>query len=60
MQYKKWYYETAVAAGTETIHFLPGSNEVDPQLARQYQAHLKATGDLTTLALFNEVVELPK
>ncbi|MFC6181623.1 MerR family transcriptional regulator [Lactiplantibacillus daowaiensis] len=60
LQYKKWYYETAVAAGTEAIHFLPGSNEVDPQLARQYQAHLKEIGDLTTLALFNEVIELPK
>lgn len=59
LQYKKWYYETAVAAGTETIHFVPGTNEVDPELARQYQQHLMAIGDTTTLALFNEVVDVP-
>lgn len=60
LQYKKWYYETAVAANTETIHFVPGTNEVKPELAREYQAHLKATGQTEELAMFTDVVDLPE
>lgn len=41
LKFKKWYYETAVDAGTETLHFVPGSNEVKPDLDQEYIAHLK-------------------
>ncbi|ANZ63560.1 MerR family transcriptional regulator [Secundilactobacillus paracollinoides] len=32
LKFKKWYYETAVDAGTESLHFVPDSNEVKPDL----------------------------
>lgn len=55
LQFKKWYFETALAAGTEKIHFVPGTNEVVPDLADQYAAHLKSTGQLEELARFEHV-----
>ncbi|WP_125545593.1 MerR family transcriptional regulator [Levilactobacillus lindianensis] len=30
LRWKKWYYKTALQAGTESIHYLPGTNHVDP------------------------------
>ncbi|NLR31929.1 MerR family transcriptional regulator [Levilactobacillus tujiorum] len=30
LRWKKWYYKTALQAGTESIHYLPGTNQVDP------------------------------
>lgn len=36
LRYKKWYYKTSVEAGTESIHFLPHTQTVDPQTKAQY------------------------
>lgn len=55
LKFKKWYYQTAVEAGTETVHFLPGSNEVDPQLDQQYVAQLQENGALDELQRFINV-----
>ncbi|GEN94483.1 MerR family transcriptional regulator [Pediococcus ethanolidurans] len=41
LRFKKWYYKTSVEAGTETIHFTPGTNFVDPGTHNQYRAKLK-------------------
>ncbi|WP_204120057.1 hypothetical protein [Levilactobacillus wangkuiensis] len=30
LRWKKWYYKMALQAGTESIHYLPGTNHVDP------------------------------
>ncbi|WP_234002767.1 MerR family transcriptional regulator [Lactobacillus sp. CBA3605] len=59
LQFKKWYYETAVVAHTETIHFTPGTNAVQPDLAQKYAQYLEATKQFAELALFSEVVHLP-
>ncbi|WP_125583908.1 MerR family transcriptional regulator [Levilactobacillus cerevisiae] len=37
LRFKKWYYKTAAAAGTESIHLLPDSKQVDPLTYREYQ-----------------------
>jgi DNA-binding transcriptional MerR regulator len=37
LRFKKWYYKTATDAGTEAIHLLPGSKQVDPQTYQEYQ-----------------------
>lgn len=53
LRYKKWYYKTSVEAGTEKIHFAPGTNEVDPQTKAIYQkelAHCQNLRDLIDLA----------
>lgn len=55
LKFKEWYYETATAAGTEAIHFVPGTNEVDPELAQQYDQHLKQTDQLAELKRFDNV-----
>lgn len=55
LKYKEWYYETATAAGTEMIHFVPGTNEVDPNLAQQYDEYLKQVGQLDELVRFDNV-----
>lgn len=55
LKFKKWYYDTAVEAGTEEIHFVPGSNEVLPEIAEEYAEHLKATNQLDELAEFLNV-----
>lgn len=36
LKFKKWYYETAIAAGTESVHFKPGTQDFDPQTKRDY------------------------
>lgn len=36
LKYKEWYYETAKDAGSESIHFVEGSNEVKPDLPEEY------------------------
>lgn len=36
LKFKKWYYETAINAGTEAIHFLPGTKDFDPKAKQEY------------------------
>lgn len=55
LKFKEWYYQTATAAGTETIHFVPGTNEVDPDLDQVYDRHLRETGQLAELQRFANV-----
>ncbi|WP_076656369.1 MerR family transcriptional regulator [Lactiplantibacillus plantarum] len=55
LKFKEWYYETATAAGHEDIHFVPGTNEVLPGLDQEYDAYLKATGQLVELSRFANV-----
>lgn len=55
LKFKEWYYQTAVAAGTETIHFIPNSNEVQPDIDQAYMAHLTATAQPEELARFLNV-----
>ncbi|MFV0559399.1 MAG: MerR family transcriptional regulator [Enterococcus sp.] len=38
LQWKKWYYETAYEAGTENIHFKPGTREFDPASQEYYNS----------------------
>ncbi|GEP19652.1 MerR family transcriptional regulator [Pediococcus argentinicus] len=45
LRWKKWYYKTALDAGTEDIHFLPGTREVDPNERKRYEAELKNNED---------------
>ena len=53
LRFKKWYYKTAVEAGTEAIHFVPGTQFVDPTTHAQYQAQLAQTADI------HELTDLP-
>ncbi|WP_261810628.1 MerR family transcriptional regulator [Levilactobacillus humaensis] len=36
LRWKKWYYKTALQAGTERIHYLPGTNQVDPAVHAEF------------------------
>ena len=36
LRWKKWYYKQAAEAGTETIHFLPGTTQVDPKIKSNF------------------------
>nr|WP_239433780.1 MerR family transcriptional regulator [Vagococcus silagei] len=38
LKWKKWYYETACEAGTESIHFIEGSKELNPKSLETYNA----------------------
>lgn len=49
LRFKKWYYKTAVEAGTEAIHSTPGTNFVAPTTHTEYQAALKKVGDVRQL-----------
>jgi len=49
LRFKKWYYKTAVEAGTEAIHFTPGTKFVDPSTHDQYRSALQATNDRSQL-----------
>ncbi|BAP85080.1 MerR family transcriptional regulator [Paucilactobacillus hokkaidonensis JCM 18461] len=49
LRFKKWYYKTSVEAGTETIHFTPGTKFVDPSTHDQYKTALKTNNDLRQL-----------
>lgn len=40
LRFKKWYYQQAKAAGTEAIHFIPGTTQVDPKRHQEYEATL--------------------
>lgn len=40
LRFKKWYYKTAAQAGTERIHLLPNSKQVDPKTYQEYQKTL--------------------
>ncbi|KRK95911.1 transcription regulator [Levilactobacillus acidifarinae DSM 19394] len=55
LKFKEWYYQTATAAGTETIHFVPGTNEVITDLDQEYDRHLTETGQLAELKRFANV-----
>ncbi|MGF7437020.1 MerR family transcriptional regulator [Lentilactobacillus senioris] len=47
LRWKKWYYQTAMEAGTEDIHFLDGTNIVDPNERKRYEKQL-SDGQLET------------
>ena len=49
LRFKKWYYKTSVEAGTEDIHFTPGTKFVDPTTHDQYRAKLKNFSDIREL-----------
>lgn len=49
LQFKKWYYKTAVAAGTETIHYEAGTNEVHPHILDEYLKVLAQQHDTATI-----------
>lgn len=49
LRYKKWYYKTSLEAGTEDIHFIPGTNHVDPGTKKQYEKELKKCNDIHEL-----------
>lgn len=36
LKFKKWYYETAITANTESIHFLPNTKNFDPKTKQEY------------------------
>ncbi|QMU08446.1 MerR family transcriptional regulator [Levilactobacillus suantsaii] len=55
LKFKEWYYKTAVDAGTESIHFVPGTNEVVPDLAQEYSDHLTAENQLAEREHFANV-----
>lgn len=41
LRWKKWYYHQAREAGTEAIHFIPGTTQVDPKRHEEYELTLK-------------------
>lgn len=45
LRYKQWYYRTALSAGTESIHFLPGTRSIDPGERDRYRAQIGSSGD---------------
>ncbi|KRL53124.1 MerR family transcriptional regulator [Furfurilactobacillus rossiae] len=49
LQYKKWYYKTAIKEGTEDIHFLPNSRMIDPQTRNEFEEKRKVTADIHEL-----------
>lgn len=49
LRFKKWYYKTSVEAGTEAIHFTPGTRFVDPMTHEQYRNELQKTTNLHEL-----------
>ena len=36
LRFKKWYYRTSLQAGTEAVHFMEGTNVVQPDIHEQY------------------------
>jgi len=40
LRWKKWYYQSAAEAGTESIHFMPGTTQVDAKVHERYQKEL--------------------
>ncbi|AVK61774.1 MerR family transcriptional regulator [Lactobacillus sp. CBA3605] len=36
LRWKKWYYKTALQAGTEASHYLPHTNHVDPAVRQEF------------------------
>lgn len=43
LRFKKWYYKTATAAGTERIYLTSGTSQVSPQTYQEYE-RLLASG----------------
>lgn len=54
LRFKKWYYKTAVQAGTEDVHFLPGTRTIDPTTHQQYREAAAQTTDLQQLITLND------
>lgn len=38
LNFKKWYYQQALAAGTEQVNFKPGTHDFDPAVKQRYAA----------------------
>ncbi|WP_412989877.1 MerR family transcriptional regulator [Pediococcus siamensis] len=53
LQFKKWYYKTAQEAGTEKVHLVPGTTQVDPQTYQTYQKLRSAGHSAEELGNFN-------
>jgi DNA-binding transcriptional MerR regulator len=49
LRYKKWYFKTAVEAGTEKIHMTQDGKRVQPDIKEQYEADLAKCVDLRAL-----------
>lgn len=49
LRYKKWYFKTAVEAGTEKIHMTSDGKRVQPDIKEQYEAELAKCVDLRAL-----------
>lgn len=49
LRYKKWYYKTAVKAGTEKIHMTLDGKREQPDIKEQYKKELAKCTDLRTL-----------
>lgn len=54
LRFKKWYYKTAAIAGTEKVHLLPGSKQVDPQTYAEYAALRQAGQSAKALGNYTE------
>lgn len=52
LQYKKWYYKTAIEAGTESVHFTEGTRFVRDNVHDQYEEELKKVDDIKELIDF--------
>lgn len=52
--YKKWYFKTAVQAGTEKIHMTPDGKRVQPDIKEQYRKELAKCVDLRDLIDLNQ------
>ncbi|MGX7023931.1 MerR family transcriptional regulator [Vagococcus hydrophili] len=39
LKWKKWYYETACEAQTESIHFKEGTRSLNPEVLKQYNSN---------------------
>lgn len=49
LRYKKWYFKTAVQAGTEKIHMTSDGKRVQPDIKEQYKKELAKCVDLRSL-----------
>lgn len=49
LRYKKWYYKTSVESGTEAVHYLPGTQNVDPETKSIYDEKLAHCEDMRSL-----------
>ncbi|ELB05490.1 MULTISPECIES: MerR family transcriptional regulator [Enterococcus] len=52
LQYKKRYFKTAYEAGTESIHFVPGTQNVQPDKRQQFENKWKSSDNPESLINF--------